>query len=62
VRRIVRRQHEDRLREVELAGDPLHVLARDPLGLRKDGERIAPERAVGEDVGGQIAVAHGAGG
>jgi hypothetical protein len=33
-------------------------LAREPLGVEHDGQRIAPERAVGEDVDGHIMAFH----
>ena len=38
------------LGEVELSGDGLHQLRTRSFGVEKDGERVADERAVGEDV------------
>ena len=50
VRRILWRQHEGRLREVELVGDRLHLLRCQPFGIGNDGQRVAAETAVGEDI------------
>ena len=52
VGRVLRRQHEGRLGEVELGGDRLHLLGGQALGIGHDGQRIAAESAVGEDVDG----------
>ena len=52
VRRVLRRQHEGRLGEVELGGDGLHLLGRQALGVRHDGQGIAAELPVGENVDG----------
>ena len=53
---IFRRQHEGRLGIVEFGRDGLHAFAREPLGVEHDGERVAAEGAVGEDVdGGEMA-------
>ena len=52
VRRIGRRQHEGRLAEIELGGERLHVGVAHAARVGKDGERIAAEAAVGEDVDG----------
>lgn len=59
VRRIARRKDEGGLREIELARDELHLRVGQPVGVREDRERVAAEDAVGEDVNGQKAVAHG---
>ena len=50
MRRILRLQHEHRLRQVQLARDRLHLLGVERIGIADDGERIAAEAAVGEDV------------
>ena len=55
---IVRRQDEHGLREAQLAGDPLHGVVGEPPAVWEDGQGIASEGAVGEDVGGQEAAAH----
>jgi hypothetical protein len=52
VRRILRRQHEGGLGEVELAGDGLHLRAGQRRCVGNDGQRIAAEFAVGKDVDG----------
>ena len=44
------RQEEGRLREVHLARDRLHLGAAEPLRVEDDGQRIAAEDTVGEDV------------
>ena len=50
-------QHEGRLREVHLGGNPLHPIHWNVAGrLRVDGELIALEGGVGEDV--VVEVAH----
>ena len=45
-------QHEGRFGQVELGRDGLHPLTRQSLGIGDDGQRVAPELAVGEDVDG----------
>ena len=55
---IGRRQHEGRLGIVELGGDRLHLRRRQPAGIEHDGERIAAEGAVGEDVDGDVTPLH----
>jgi hypothetical protein len=52
VGRVLRRQDKGGLRVVELGGQRLHVGVRDPPRVGHDGERIAAEAAVGEDVQG----------
>jgi hypothetical protein len=52
VRRLLRRQHEGGLGDVELGGDRLHVRAGQRPAIRYDRELIAAEFAVGEDVDG----------
>jgi hypothetical protein len=59
VRRIGGRQHEGRLGEIELGGDGLHLLGSRGLGHRDDGQRIAAELAVGEDIDGLEGNFHG---
>jgi hypothetical protein len=58
VRGIVGLEDEHGLRDVELAGDPLHLFVAQPLGIQEYGERIAAEDLVGEHVGRVEAVAH----
>ncbi len=63
VRRILRLQHEDRFREVQLAGDCLHLIGAEGIGIADDGKRIAAEAAVGEDIErvqrqGHLAIVH----
>jgi hypothetical protein len=53
---IARRIDERRFRIVELAGDREEVLLGDRASIGKDGELVAAEDRVGEDVGGQVAV------
>ena len=55
VRLIGRRVDERRLRKVELACDVLQPVLGDAAGVGEDRERIAAERLIGEDVGGQVA-------
>ncbi len=50
VRRVLRLQHEDRLGQVQLARDRLHLLGVERIGIADDGQRIAAEAAIGEDV------------
>ena len=52
------RQNERRLGEVHLFGDELHLLRRQFAGLGEDGQLIAFEAAIGEDVEVEVAV-HG---
>ena len=59
VRRVLRRQHEGRLGEVELGGDRLHLLGREAFGVENDGQRIAAELPVGENVDGLERTFHG---
>ena len=52
MRRVLRRQHEGRLGEVELGGDRLHLLGGQASGVGHDGQGIAAEPAVREHVHG----------
>jgi hypothetical protein len=56
---VVRRQHEYRLRQVELARHRLHRLGREAVGLEHHGERVAGEASVGEHVQREEGSAHG---
>src|SRR5262249_34033075 len=47
---ILGREQEHRFREIELAPDPLHLLAGERLPVREHAELVALERRVGEDV------------
>jgi len=47
---LLRGQHERRLREVHLLGDRLHRVGRQPAAVEEDGELIAAEEMIGEDV------------
>ena len=58
VGRVGRRQHESRLRIIELAGDRLHLFGRQPAGIEHHAERIAAEGAVGENVHSDITPLH----
>jgi len=58
VRGIARRQHEGRLRIVELGGNRLHLRGRQPAGIEHHGERIAAEGAIGEDIDGDVTALH----
>ena len=60
VRGILGRQHEGRLGEVELGGDRLHLRGLEALRIGDDGQRVAAESAVGEDVDGGEFDFHGA--
>ena len=51
---IVRRQDEGRLAIVHLGGKRLHLRIRQAARIGEDGERIAAELAVGEDVDGLV--------
>ena len=44
------RDEEDRLGDVQLAGDALHLLAGERLPIREHAELVPLERGVGEDV------------
>ena len=55
---VARRQHEGGLGIVELAGYGLHLRGRQPAGVQHYGQRIAAERAVGENIYGDIAPLH----
>jgi hypothetical protein len=50
---------EGRLRVVELSCDPWHKLRRDSRRIGKDGELIATEDVVGEDVRCEVPRVHG---
>src|SRR6516162_7058264 len=52
VRWLARRQYKSGLGQIELAGDRLHLRAGQRRCIGKNGERIAAEFAVGEDVDG----------
>jgi hypothetical protein len=56
---VRRRQHEGRLREIELGGDRLHLLAREAAGVAHHRERIAAEPAAGEHIDGRELDLHG---
>ena len=56
---IARGQNEHRFGEVEFARDRLHALVVEPFALKDDGERIAGESGLGEDVEHPIGAAHG---
>ena len=56
---LVRRQHEHRFRQVELLGDPLHGVARQPVAIEHDRKRVAAHPGVGEDVKQGVAARHG---
>src|SRR5207244_2976941 len=58
VRGIPGRQHEGRLGVIELRGDRLHLLGGEPARVGNDGERVARERPIGEDVDREVGVAH----
>ena len=60
VPRLVGRQHEHGLGEVELAGDRLHRRRVEPFGIQHHGERVAGKRPIGEHVEGDEAAGHGA--
>ena len=58
--RVLRRQDEGRLRQVELGGDRLHLRIRQAGCVRQHGQGIAGEALVGEDVDGDVVIAgHG---
>jgi len=52
--RRTRRQDEDRLGQVHLAREPLHRLVVDLAAVREDGELVAGQSNIGEDVGNDI--------
>ena len=60
VPRLVGRQHEHGLGQVELAGDRLHRRGVEPFGIEHHRERVAGERPIGEHVEGDEASGHGA--
>ena len=47
---VLGREEEDRLGDVQLARDPLHLLAGERLTVREHAELVPLERGVGEDV------------
>ena len=55
---VSRRQHKSRLRIIELGGDRLHLFGRQPAGIEHDGERVAAEGAVGENVHSDVTPLH----
>jgi hypothetical protein len=59
VARVLGRQHEGGLGEVELARDRLHGAGREARGLGQHGELVAAERGVREHVGDDEAVRGG---
>ena len=58
MRGIARRQHERRLRIIELGRNRLHLRGRQPAGIQHYRKRIAAEGAVGENVHGDITPLH----
>ena len=48
--RVIGRQHEGRLAEVELAGQGLHRWSVQPAGVGDHGQRVAAETAIGEHI------------
>jgi hypothetical protein len=58
VRRIPRRQDECRLGQIEFGGDRLHLRRCQSLRIGDDGQRIAPEPPVGEDVDRHVGELH----
>jgi hypothetical protein len=48
MRRILRRQNENGLGEIEFARDRLHRVALEPFAVQDDGEWIAVKAAAGE--------------
>ena len=48
------RQHEDRLGQVQLARQPLHLLVVELAPVGEDRERVPGQRRVGEDVGDDV--------
>jgi hypothetical protein len=47
---IGRRKNEDRLGEIELAGDGLHARVIQPFAVMDDGQRISSQSFLGENV------------
>jgi hypothetical protein len=58
MRRQLGGQDERRLRVVEFARDLMHAAAVESARVGQDRELIAAERLVGEDIGGEVAIAH----
>src|SRR5437016_6379557 len=48
--RVLRRQHEGRFGEVELARERLHRALAEPAGVGEHGELVSTERLLGENV------------
>ena len=59
LRSIRRRQHEDRLREVQLASGSLHQFRFEPRSVKEHGHRIAVQRLLREHVHHDVSM-HGA--
>ena len=57
---ILRRQHEGGFGKIEFRRDRLHLCRREAARVRHDGERIAAELPIGEDVDGGEIEFHGA--
>src|SRR5262245_59636955 len=53
-----RGEHECALGEIELSGNPLHLLFRKPIGLGKHRKLIAAEAGVGKNVADVVTIAH----
>ena len=53
---LLRRQHERRLGKIHLLGDRLHRLGGQAAAVEEDGELVAAEEVVGEDVVVKVAV------
>ena len=58
VGRKARGQHEHGFRDIELAGDGLHLLRREPARIEDDGEGISAEGPGGEHVPDRISPFH----
>ena len=58
MRGVFGRQHEGRLGVIELRRDRLHLRSGEALGIEHDGQGIAAERAVGEDIDGDVSAFH----
>ncbi|MNV76349.1 hypothetical protein D3C71_1696960 [compost metagenome] len=58
MRRIFRRQHEAGLRIIEFTRDALHLRGFQPLGVQHNRQRVAAIGLGGEDIGGDVSVAH----
>ncbi len=50
MRRVLGFEHEHRLREIELAGDLLHLLGGERVSVMHDRERIAAVTLLGKDI------------